>query len=109
MVKIDDQKFSKSRGYVVWTDEDYLDQGLPADYLRYYLLSYTSHTKELNFSWKIFQERINNEVVGTLGNFIYRTLHFAQKFFGGVPEGTVSPEIREQISATLTNSERAVR
>ncbi len=109
MVKIDDQKFSKSRGYVVWTDEDYLDQGLPADYLRYYLLSYTSHTKELNFSWKIFQERINNEVVGTLGNFVHRTLHFSQKFFGGVPEGAGTPEIQEQISATLANTEQAIR
>ncbi|MDI6718418.1 MAG: methionine--tRNA ligase [Methanomicrobiales archaeon] len=109
MVKIDDQKFSKSRGYVVWTDEDYLDQGLPADYLRYYLLSYTSHTKELNFSWKVFQERINNEVVGTLGNFIHRTLHFAQKFYGGVPEGMATPEVRDQISATLANAEQAIR
>ena len=47
MLKVDDHKFSKSRGYVVWTNEDYLDKGLPADYLRYYLLSYTNHTKEL--------------------------------------------------------------
>ena len=54
MVKVDDHKFSKSRGYVVWTNDDYLDKGLPADYLRYYLLAYTSHTKELNFSWKVF-------------------------------------------------------
>ena len=34
MVKVDDHKFSKSRGYVVWTNEDYLDRGLSPDYLR---------------------------------------------------------------------------
>ena len=34
MVKIDDKTFSKSRGYVVWTNEDYLDIGLSPDYLR---------------------------------------------------------------------------
>jgi methionyl-tRNA synthetase len=97
MVKVDDHKFSKSRGYVVWTNEDYLDRGLPADYLRYYLLSYTNHTKELNFSWKVFSERINNEVVNIFGNFVYRTLFLTHKEFGGIPECAVSLEITEEI------------
>jgi len=97
MVKVDDHKFSKSRGYVVWTNEDYLDTGLPADYLRYYLLSYTNHTKELNFSWKVFSERINNEVVNIFGNFVYRTLFFAHKEFGGIPDGPVDPAIIAEI------------
>jgi methionyl-tRNA synthetase len=106
MVKVDDHKFSKSRGYVVWTNDDYLDKGLPSDYLRYYLLSYTSHTKELNFSWKVFSERINNEVVNILGNFVYRTLFFAQKEFGGVPAGTVDPAITAEIEKALANVDR---
>jgi methionyl-tRNA synthetase len=101
MVKVDDHKFSKSRGYVVWTNEDYLDKGLPADYLRYYLLSYTSHTKELNFSWKVFGERINNEVVNIFGNFVYRTLFLAHKEFGGVPPGTIDPIIITEIEKCL--------
>lgn len=101
MVKINEKKFSKSRGNVVWTNDDYLDQGLPADYLRYYLLAYTSHTKELNFSWKIFQERINNELVDTLGNFLYRTLHFAANKLGGIPDGEPETEISERIQATI--------
>jgi methionyl-tRNA synthetase len=109
MLKINDQKFSKSRGYVVWTNEDYLDKGLPADYLRYYLLSYTSHTRELNFSWKIFQERVNNEVVGTLGNFIYRTLYFARKFFPTLPEGSVDEVVLAQIRRSGDVMEEAVR
>ena len=92
MLKVDDHKFSKSRGYVVWTNEDYLDRGLPADYLRYYLLAYTSHTKELNFSWKLFAERINNEVVNIFGNFVNRTLQFAHREFGGIPECDTDPE-----------------
>jgi methionyl-tRNA synthetase len=103
MVKVDDHKFSKSRGYVVWTNEDYLDKGLPADYLRYYLLSYTNHTKELNFSWKIFGERVNGELVNTLGNFIYRSLYFAHKEFGGIPdiptEKAIFAEIERSFSA----------
>jgi methionyl-tRNA synthetase len=102
MLKVDDHKFSKSRGYVVWTNDDYLDKGLPADYLRYYLLAYTSHTKELNFSWKMFQERINNELVNTLGNFAYRTLFFAHKEFGGIPDIPVHADILNEIGKTFT-------
>jgi len=109
MVKVDDHKFSKSRGYVVWTNDDYLDKGLPADYLRYYLLAYTSHTKELNFSWKVFSERINNEVVNIFGNFVYRTLFLSQKEFGGVPGGTVDPTITAEIEDTLSTVDRFMR
>jgi methionyl-tRNA synthetase len=102
MVKVDDHKFSKSRGYVVWTNDDYLDKGLPADYLRYYLLAYTSHTKELNFSWKVFAERINNEVVNIFGNFVYRTLYFTHKEWGGIPEVSVDPAITAEIEKCLS-------
>jgi methionyl-tRNA synthetase len=101
MVKVDDHKFSKSRGYVVWTNDDYLDRGLPADYLRYYLLAYTSHTKELNFSWKVFAERINNEVVNIFGNFVNRTLQFAYREFKGVPAGIVDPVITAEIEKCI--------
>ncbi len=106
MLKVDDHKFSKSRGYVVWTNEDYLDKGLPADYLRYYLLAYTSHTKELNFSWNLFAERINNEVVNIFGNFVNRTLQFAQREFQGIPEGKTDPGILVEIDKTLTTVDR---
>ncbi len=101
MVTVEGKKFSKSRGYVVWTNDDYLDVGLPADYLRYYLLSYTNHTKELDFSWKVYADRVNNEIVGTLGNFIYRTMYFAEKEFSGVPDLPVSPIVIEEIERAL--------
>ena len=101
MLKIDDKKFSKSRGYVVWVDEDYLDHGFHPDLLRYYISNYTSHTKELNFSWKVFQDKVNNELVGALGNFLHRTVHFAHKNFGAVPESEVDKEIYEKIGSTI--------
>jgi methionyl-tRNA synthetase len=109
MVKVDDHKFSKSRGYVVWTNDDYLDKGLPPDYLRYYLLAYTSHTKELNFSWKIFSERINNEVVNIFGNFMYRTLFFAHKEWGGIPGGAADPIITAEIEKCLATVDGYMR
>jgi len=102
MVTIEGKKFSKSRGNVVWANDDYLDRGLPADYLRYYLLSYTSHTKELDFSWKVYAERVNSEIVGTLGNFIYRTMYFAEKEFSGVPALPPRPAVLEEIERSLS-------
>ncbi|MCE5339232.1 MAG: methionine--tRNA ligase [Methanomicrobiaceae archaeon] len=109
MVTIEGRKFSKSRGYVVWTNDDYLDRGLPADYLRYYLLSYTNHTKELDFSWKVYAERVNKEIVGTLGNFIYRTMYFAEKEFSGVPDLSPRLAILEEIERSLAGVDAAMR
>jgi methionyl-tRNA synthetase len=100
MVKVDNETFSKSRGNVVWVDDDYLDHGFHPDLLRYYLACYTSHTKELNFSWKVFGEKVNHELVGSLGNFIYRTLLFAYKNFGYIPDTPVDAAITQEIAAT---------
>ncbi len=100
MVKIDDKTFSKSRGYVVWVDE-YLENGFDPDLLRYYLASYTSHTKELNFSWKVFQQKCNNELLAILGNLAYRTLLFAFKNFGEIPEGEIEDEVVVKIEETI--------
>lgn len=109
MVTIDGEKFSKSRGNVVWTKEDYLDKGLPADYLRYYLLSYTSHTRELDFSWKEFQSRINNELVNTFGNFANRSMTLVKNKLGCVPDIAVEQNIFDEISSSLKTIEEAVR
>ncbi|MBW6469881.1 MAG: methionine--tRNA ligase [Methanosarcinaceae archaeon] len=103
MVKIEDKTFSKSRGYVVWVGEDYLDHGFHPDLLRYYLTSYTSHTKELNFSWKVFQEKINTELVAVFGNFLYRTLLFAHKNFGEIPQGEIDRDVLDNIESTIAN------
>jgi methionyl-tRNA synthetase len=108
MVKIEDKKFSKTRGYVVWVGEDYLDHGFHPDLLRYYLASYTSHTKELNFSWRVLQEKINTELVAVLGNFLYRTMLFAFKNYGEVPAGELEPEVREEIEKSLKEVKAAM-
>jgi methionyl-tRNA synthetase len=103
MLKIDDKKFSKSRGNVIWVKDDYLEKGLHPDLLRYYLASYTAHNKEVNFAWKIFADKVNTELVGALGNFINRALTFTVKNFeGSVPRGEIDPEVMTRISQTLS-------
>ncbi|TFG04396.1 methionine--tRNA ligase [Candidatus Thorarchaeota archaeon] len=101
MVKIEGHNFSRSRGYVVWIEDDYLDQGLNPDYLRYYIVSHSSQTKDLDFAWDTFRDKVNNELVGTFGNFVYRALHFTNKNFGKIPEGETEKRVQERIASTI--------
>ena len=101
MVRVEGKIFSKSRGYVIWVEEDYLDSGLDPDALRYYVASYTGHTRDLDFSWRTYGEKVNKELVGTLGNFLYRTTLFTSRNYGSVPEGDVEPEVRAEVEAAL--------
>ncbi|MCF2136888.1 MAG: methionine--tRNA ligase [Candidatus Thorarchaeota archaeon] len=101
MVKIEGHNFSRSRGYVVWIQDEYLDKGLNPDYLRYYMVATTGQTRDLDFSWDTFQDKVNTELVGVFGNFVYRTLHFTNKHFGQIPDGEVSSDIRAAIKHAL--------
>ncbi len=107
MVKVEGKTFSKSRGYVVWVEDDYLKAGFNPDYLRYYIVSYTSHQKDLNFSWEVFKEKVNNELIATLGNFLYRVLHFAWKNFGEVKMG-VDEDVMKKIGETKDKIVRSI-
>lgn len=101
MLKIDDKKFSKSRGNVIWVNDDYLDKGMHPDLLRYYLASYTAHNKEVNFAWNIFADKVNSELVGAFGNFLNRALTFSVKNFDGkVPEGDIDVQVLARIEET---------
>ncbi|MFZ2071373.1 MAG: methionine--tRNA ligase [Halobacteriota archaeon] len=96
MVKINGDTFSKSRGNVVWTAE-FLERFHP-DTLRYYLIVQSSHTKELDFSWESFSMRVNNELVGVLGNLVHRVLTFAHTHFAVVPDGAIEEEVLTSIA-----------
>ncbi|MFW9960738.1 MAG: methionine--tRNA ligase subunit beta, partial [Candidatus Thorarchaeota archaeon] len=101
MVKIRSHNFSRSRGYVVWILDDYLNRGLDPDYLRYYMVSFTGHTRDLDFSFTAFAEKVNTELVGTIGNFIYRTLHFTKNHFGSVPKGKFDEKLRKEVENSI--------
>jgi methionyl-tRNA synthetase len=83
---LEGQKFSKSRRWYVSLRE-FLNQ-FPADYLRYYLAAITPYSQaDVNFDWEDFKNRINNELIANVGNFIHRTLTFTWANYGGkVPE-----------------------
>jgi methionyl-tRNA synthetase len=77
--------FSKSRGIGVFAD-DAMNSGIPPDVWRYYLFINRPEKSDSHFYWEDFQEKNNAELVGNLGNFVYRTLSFAYKYLDGVIE-----------------------
>lgn len=90
---LSNRKISKSRGWYIGL-KDFL-QLFPSDYLRFYLARVTPYSQtDTNFVWDVFIERINNELIANIGNFIHRTLSFIKTTFdGSVPEPTVYDDV----------------
>jgi len=79
------EKASKSLRIGIWIDEAL--ELFPPDYWRYFLIATRPETKDSNFSWEIFAEKINADLNDTYGNFVHRTLSFINKHFDSrVPE-----------------------
>jgi len=78
-------QFSKSQNRGVFGD-DIMKLEIPPDLWRFYLISIRPSTKDTDFEWEGFQEHINNNLVGNLGNFLYRSLSFTKKHYGKVPD-----------------------
>ncbi|WP_135830175.1 methionine--tRNA ligase [Halorussus halobius] len=106
-VNLDGKAFSTSRNRAVWAD-DYLDEGFAPDLVRYYLTTTGGFQHDVDFSWEKFQERVNGELVGTLGNFAYRSLLFAARNYGGAPDAETSEEVSERIADAVADFEAAI-
>lgn len=94
------EAFSKSRRIGVFVDEAL--ELFPADYWRYFLMAIRPETKDTNFSWEIFIEKVNSDLNDTFGNFIHRTLTFINtRFNNRVPTPTILDEDDKHILETL--------
>ena len=98
---LEGQKFSKSREWYISLRE-FLDR-FPPDYLRYYLAAITPYSQsDVNFDWGNFQERINNELIANIGNFIHRVLTFIwSNYDGKVPETEIFDESDRELMGKL--------
>ena len=82
---LENQKISKSRNWYIGL-KDFVKE-FDRDYLRFYIASISSYSQDdVNFDWDSFAEKINNELINNIGNFINRTLSFCQKYFDKIPE-----------------------
>ena len=74
------RKLSKSKNWYIGLRE-FVNDFYP-DYLRFYFSSIIPYTQsDINFDWDNFCEKINNELISNIGNFINRTLSFTMKNF----------------------------
>jgi len=93
-------QMSTSRNLAVWLHEAL--ERFPADPLRFYLASTLPETADVAFSWREFQSRVNNDLIGNLGNYVNRVLSFTERYFDGElprpeepPAGEVFADFRE--------------
>jgi methionyl-tRNA synthetase len=75
------QKASKSQRIGIWIDEAL--ELFPADYWRFFLMAMRPESKDTNFSWDLFLEKVNADLNDTFGNFVHRTLTFINAQFNG--------------------------
>jgi methionyl-tRNA synthetase len=81
------EKASKSQRIGIWIDEAL--EMFPVDYWRFFLIATRPESKDTNFTWSAFIDKINADLNDTFGNFIHRTLSFiVSKFDGEIPKPT---------------------
>ncbi|MEX0994979.1 MAG: methionine--tRNA ligase [Balneolaceae bacterium] len=95
-LNLEGKKLSTSRGWAVWVEE-YLEDFEP-DLLRYVLGTTLPETKDSDFSWNDFQNRVNSELADILGNFVFRTLSFTERFFDSKVPDLVNPSSEDQLA-----------
>jgi methionyl-tRNA synthetase len=89
-MNLEGDKMSTSRGWSIEMD-DYINDWIKkdnggvqfADALRYYLTQIAPETKDSEFTWKGFQDAVNNELVAVFGNFVNRTWVLMHKLCNG--------------------------
>ena len=104
---LQNQKISKSRSWYIGL-KDFTSAFNP-DFLRFYIASVVTYSQDdLNFDFDAFYERINNELIANIGNFINRALSFTQKSFQGIvpkPSG-IDGTIEKELAATVYETGR---
>jgi methionyl-tRNA synthetase len=94
------EKMSKSRGTGI-SPLKYLELGLDAEWLRYYLAAKLSaRVEDVDFNAEDFMARVNSDLVGKYINIASRAAGFLSKRFGGRLSNQLSLE-GEQLLSTL--------
>jgi methionyl-tRNA synthetase len=90
-------KFSKSAGIGVFGN-DAVESGIPADVWRFYIFYNRPEKSDFTFTWTDFQEKVNAELIGNLGNLVNRTLTFVSRYYDGlIPAGDCDSAFRARV------------
>ena len=96
-LNLEGDKLSTSRNWAVWLHE-YLEE-FPdkVDELRYVLTSIMPENKDSEFTWKDFQDRVNNELVAIFGNFVNRVVVLTNKYYEGIVPTAGELSVEEKV------------
>jgi methionyl-tRNA synthetase len=78
------RKFSSSRSVVIYVG-DFLER-YNVDALRYYLAAAGPESQDTDFTWTEFIRRNNDELLANWGNLVNRTVSFAARNIGSIPQ-----------------------
>lgn len=108
-LNLEGNKLSTSRNWAIWLHE--VIEEFDPDLLRYVIASILPESKDSDFNWKDFQQRVNSELADILGNFVNRTLTFIERFSDSkIPDaGQLSGRDIEALSAIETQKEKISR
>lgn len=96
-LNLEGEKLSTSRNHAVWLHEYLEDFPSRKDELRYVLTSISPETKDADFTWKDYQQKVNSELVAILGNFVNRVMVLTWKYFDGkVPSDHELPDTNDK-------------
>ncbi len=103
-------QFSKSRKHAVWLPS-FLEHHSP-DTLRYFLSINMPEGHDTDFRWEEFVDKVNNELIGTYGNFVHRVMtlsHRLESIDGNNPltkyfDKEVDSDSAEKIQKLLINA-----
>jgi len=70
-------QFSKSRKHAVWLPS-FLEHHDP-DTLRYFLSINMPEGHDTDFRWEEYVDKVNNELIGTYGNFVHRVMTLSHR------------------------------
>ena len=102
-----DGKMSKSKGNVLYADD--LVDFFGVDAVRYFVLHEMPFENDGVISWELMVERLNSELVNTLGNLVNRTISMSNKYFDGVVTNTgVTADVDEDLKATVLGTLKKV-
>lgn len=92
-MNLEGDKISTSRNWAVWVHEYLEDIPDKQDELRYTMIKNMPEQKDSEFTWKGYQDAVNNELVNNLANFVNRVVVLTHKFYGGkIPKFDESTE-----------------
>jgi methionyl-tRNA synthetase len=107
-LNLEGEKLSTSRNHAVWLHEYLEDFPGRKDELRYVLNSILPETKDADFTWKDYQQKVNSELVAILGNFVNRVMVLTWKYFDGkVPSEHELPGTTDRRKKILTHYNQA--